>query len=135
MNLTSALGFAYIVREIETVKNTCSCEFSGCIVRIGSKVSGFAVGDRVVSCALGYFATYECVPAWACCKIQEYESFAQMASTSAVSYDRELRSPDPSAASRGRVGAYPFCCWRRWDCGHTTRHRYLRQHLRHSGNR
>lgn len=37
--------------------------------------SKFAIGDRVVVMAPNSFATVECVPEWACCKLEEHESF------------------------------------------------------------
>ena len=45
---------------------------------------GFSVGDRVISCSPGYFATYEYVPDWACCKIHDHEGFSQVASVPTV---------------------------------------------------
>ena len=65
--------------KIETVANTCSCEFSGIVAKVGRNVSDFSIGDRVVACAPGHFSTYECVPSWACCKMLETENFSQVA--------------------------------------------------------
>ena len=70
--------------KIETIENTCCCEFSGVVVRVGNKVCNFAIGDRVLVNAPSHFGTYEQVPAWACCKIHDYESFTQMAAVSTV---------------------------------------------------
>ena len=70
--------------KIETAENTCCCEFSGVVVDVGSEISNFAVGDRILCCAPGHFGTSECVPAWACCKMQDSESFTQMACISVV---------------------------------------------------
>jgi acyl transferase domain-containing protein/NADPH:quinone reductase-like Zn-dependent oxidoreductase/NADP-dependent 3-hydroxy acid dehydrogenase YdfG len=65
--------------KIDTIANTCSCEFSGIITRLGSNVTNFAVGDRVVSSAPGRYRTYESVPASVCYKISDNESFTEMA--------------------------------------------------------
>ena len=70
--------------KIETVNGTCSCEFAGVVTRVGSSVTSFAVGDRIVSSAPGRFGTSECVPAWACCKLQDSEEFVDMATVPVV---------------------------------------------------
>ena len=70
--------------KIETIDGTCSCEFAGVVTRVGSSVTSFAVGDRIVSSAPGRFGTSECVPAWACCKLQDGEEFVDMATVPVV---------------------------------------------------
>ena len=64
--------------KIETRENTCSCEFAGVVTRIGSAVSSLSVGDRVAVMVAGRFSTCECVPEWACCKMQDNETFTEM---------------------------------------------------------
>ncbi|KAM3079651.1 hypothetical protein ACMFMG_006064 [Clarireedia jacksonii] len=58
---------------------TCSLEFSGVITATGSQVSVFKPGDRVVVLAPNYGGTYERVPEWACCRLNDDEEFVTMA--------------------------------------------------------
>lgn len=62
--------------RVDTKNSTCALEFSGVVIRIGSALSQFAPGDRVVVMAPSHFGTYECVPEWACCKLIDDEDYA-----------------------------------------------------------
>ena len=63
---------------METPGNTYSCEFTGIITAIGSKVTRFSVGDKVVCAAPSRFGKYQCVPEWACVKMEENESYTDL---------------------------------------------------------
>jgi NADPH:quinone reductase-like Zn-dependent oxidoreductase len=54
---------------------TCSCECSGVLTRVGSRVPDLRVGDRVVCLAPGYFGSLERVPYWATCRLEASETF------------------------------------------------------------
>lgn len=71
----------------------CSAEFTGVVSKIGSAVTDFAPGDRVVVMAPHRFATWEYVPQWTCCKLQDSEDFAVSCQNHLVrfhSYDNSL---------------------------------------------
>jgi threonine dehydrogenase-like Zn-dependent dehydrogenase len=61
--------------KIDIRGNTCSNEFSGIVARVGSVDSAFKVGDRVVALAANHGGTYEQVPEWACCKLNDDEDY------------------------------------------------------------
>ncbi|KAL9110821.1 MAG: hypothetical protein Q9227_004621 [Pyrenula ochraceoflavens] len=60
---------------IDTENGTNCLEFSGTVVAVGCEVSGLVIGDRVTAMAPCRFATFERVPAWACCKLEDNEDF------------------------------------------------------------
>lgn len=62
--------------RIDTKNGTCSAEIAGIVRRVGSQVTKFAAGDRVVVMAPNHFATVEKVPEWACCKLRDNENLA-----------------------------------------------------------
>jgi NADPH:quinone reductase-like Zn-dependent oxidoreductase len=62
--------------RIDTKDSTSCLEFSGVVTRTGAGVSGFVPGDRVVAMAPNHFSTYECVPEWACCKLNDDEAYS-----------------------------------------------------------
>ena len=49
------------------------------MTRVGSSVSEYAIGDRVLVSIPGRFNTYTSVPAWTCCKIRDDERFVDLA--------------------------------------------------------
>ncbi|TGJ85285.1 hypothetical protein E0Z10_g3506 [Xylaria hypoxylon] len=61
--------------KVDTRNVSCSCECAGFIAKVGSKVMGLKLGDRVVAMAPGLFATHERVPQWAVCKLEDNEDF------------------------------------------------------------
>ncbi|KFA72420.1 hypothetical protein S40288_08039 [Stachybotrys chartarum IBT 40288] len=61
--------------KITTQNGTTSVEFCGIVERVGSEVSRFKPGDRVVALAPSHFGTTEIVPEWACYKLLDNESF------------------------------------------------------------
>lgn len=62
--------------RIDTKNGTCSAEIAGIVKRVGSAVTKFSPGDRVVVMAPGHFGTVERVPEWACCILREDEDLA-----------------------------------------------------------
>lgn len=66
----------YVLNGNIDTKNGANCfEFSGIITAVGSDVSKFAAGDRVVAMVPCRFATFQRVPYWACGKLHEDEDF------------------------------------------------------------
>ncbi|MCJ1246453.1 hypothetical protein MMC30_003660 [Trapelia coarctata] len=74
----NAKDFYTLHGKVDTKNSTCSTEFSGVVTRVGSSVSKLNIGDRVVVMAPRYFATYECVPEWACYRLLDGEEFVTM---------------------------------------------------------
>jgi acyl transferase domain-containing protein/NADPH:quinone reductase-like Zn-dependent oxidoreductase/NADP-dependent 3-hydroxy acid dehydrogenase YdfG len=66
--------------KVDTRNVSCSCECAGVVMRVGSEVTKFKPGDRVVAMAPGHFATRERLPQWALAKLEDSEDFA-LAST------------------------------------------------------
>jgi acyl transferase domain-containing protein/NADPH:quinone reductase-like Zn-dependent oxidoreductase len=66
--------------KTETRNATCTNECCGVVERVGSRVTGFVPGDRVVVMAPGHFRTSEIFPSWACQKLLDNESFDTMCS-------------------------------------------------------
>ncbi|CAD6441950.1 228653fb-a531-47f2-9fd6-a60750073651 [Sclerotinia trifoliorum] len=64
--------------RVDTKNSTCSCEFTGVVVRAGSLVDDLVPGDSVVVMAPGHLSNYERVPYWACCKLRPNEPFEFM---------------------------------------------------------
>ena len=54
---------------------SCSCECAGVVTDVGADVRGLKPGDRVVAMAPGSFASYERLPHWAVCKLQDEEGY------------------------------------------------------------
>ncbi|KAI5866016.1 reducing type I polyketide synthase 10 [Durotheca rogersii] len=71
----NAKDFYVLAGRVDTPKATCQLECAGTIVQVGSAVTEFAAGDRVVVMAPTHFQTYQTVPQWACQKLQDDESF------------------------------------------------------------
>ncbi|KAI0179744.1 polyketide synthase [Hypoxylon sp. FL1284] len=65
-----------LTARVDTRGSTCSCECAGVITNVGSKVTDFKPGDRVVAMGPGRFATHERLPQWAVCKLRDDEDFA-----------------------------------------------------------
>ena len=59
--------------KVDTKDATCTLDYGGVVIEIGSGVSSLAPGDRVVAAAPGHFKTTECAPEWACVKIKDDE--------------------------------------------------------------
>ncbi|PYI07025.1 putative polyketide synthase [Aspergillus sclerotiicarbonarius CBS 121057] len=66
--------------RVQTPEATCSGEWTGQIVSVGSAVQDLAVGDQVAVLHPGHFSTYETVPAWVCVKLRPGEDLRSMAS-------------------------------------------------------
>ncbi|KAI1083646.1 reducing type I polyketide synthase 10 [Whalleya microplaca] len=71
----NAKDYYVLAGRVDTPNGTCQLECAGTIEQIGSAVTGFAVGDRVVAMAPTHFQTYQNLPEWACHKLTETESF------------------------------------------------------------
>ena len=71
----NAKDYYVLAGRVDTPDGTCQLECAGTVVQVGSAVSGFAVGDRVVAMAPTHFQTYQTLPEWACQKLRETESF------------------------------------------------------------
>ncbi|KAL9107955.1 MAG: hypothetical protein Q9187_008355 [Circinaria calcarea] len=74
----NAKDFYTLSNRVDTEGSTCSLEFSGIVTRTSSPGSYLTPGDRVVVMAPSHFSTYEYVPEWACCKMQDHEDFATL---------------------------------------------------------
>ena len=70
----NAKDFYVLGGRIETKDATCQFECVGTIVQVGSAVTDFAVGDRVVAMACMNFQTYQTLPTWACHKLRQQDS-------------------------------------------------------------
>ena len=73
--------------KVETRNATTSLECSGIVKRVGSDVSQFKEGDRVVVMAPGHFSSLESFPEWSCMKLMDSEDFSV------------LHHPSPSSPS------------------------------------
>ncbi|KAI1439039.1 reducing type I polyketide synthase 10 [Xylaria sp. CBS 124048] len=71
----NAKDFYVLAGRVETPNATCQLECAGTVVQVGSAVTNFAVGDRVVAMAPMHFQTYQNLPSWACHKLNESDSF------------------------------------------------------------
>lgn len=71
----NAKDFYVLAGRVDTPNATCQLECAGTVVGVGSAVTYFAVGDRVVAMAPTHFQTYQTLPEWACHKLAETESF------------------------------------------------------------
>ena len=70
--------------KVDTRDGTSTLEYSGVIEQIGSAVTKFQPGDRVVVMAPSFFKTSEIVPEWACEKLEPDEDFNTMCTLSVV---------------------------------------------------
>ncbi|KAL3419084.1 Polyketide synthase-nonribosomal peptide synthetase 3 [Phlyctema vagabunda] len=59
--------------KVETKNATCTLEVAGVIEKVGSSVTSFCPGDRVVVLAPGNFRSSERYPEWACRKLNDEE--------------------------------------------------------------
>ncbi|KAI0393705.1 reducing type I polyketide synthase 10 [Xylariaceae sp. FL0594] len=75
----NAKDFYVLAGRVDTPDGTCQLECAGVVEQVGSEVTEFAVGDRVVAMAPTHFQKYQVLPAWACHKLLESESFDEMA--------------------------------------------------------
>ncbi|KAI0189868.1 reducing type I polyketide synthase 10 [Astrocystis sublimbata] len=71
----NAKDFYVLAGRVETQNATCQLECTGIVVQIGSDVTNFAIGDRVVAMAPMHFQTYQTLPTWACHKLEGMDSF------------------------------------------------------------
>ncbi|KAI0147403.1 reducing type I polyketide synthase 10 [Xylariaceae sp. FL1272] len=71
----NAKDYYVLVGRVDTPDATCQLECAGTITEVGSDVTSFSVGDRVVAMAPSYFGSYQVLPQWACHKLVETESF------------------------------------------------------------
>ncbi|KAL3450556.1 hypothetical protein BJX65DRAFT_316007 [Aspergillus insuetus] len=71
----NAKDYYVLVGRVDTPDATCQLECAGTVVAVGSAVTDFAAGDRVVAMAPSYFGTYQTLPQWSCYKLAEGESF------------------------------------------------------------
>ncbi|KAI3322742.1 reducing type I polyketide synthase 10 [Xylariaceae sp. AK1471] len=71
----NAKDFYVLAGRVDTPDGTCQLECAGTVEEVGSAVTDFAIGDRVVAMAPTHFQTYQTLPAWACHKLLETESF------------------------------------------------------------
>jgi len=70
--------------KVDTKGATCTLEYSGIVLRIGSGVSSLSPGDRVMAEAPGHWKTVEYAPAWACHRLNDDEDFNVMSTLPAV---------------------------------------------------
>ncbi|KAL6866385.1 Type I Iterative PKS [Amphichorda felina] len=70
--------------RVHTTEASCSFEYAGQVVAVGSCVDKLAPGDRVAVLYPGHFSTYELVPSWSCVKLREGEDMRTMASVLVV---------------------------------------------------
>ncbi|KAI1261843.1 reducing type I polyketide synthase 10 [Xylariaceae sp. FL1019] len=71
----NAKDYYVLVGRVDTPDATCQLECAGTVTDVGSAVTEFAVGDRVVAMAPSYFGSYQVLPQWACFKLTPTESF------------------------------------------------------------
>lgn len=71
----NAKDFYVLAGKVDTMNATCQLECSGTVEEVGSAVTDFVVGDRVVAMAPTHFQTYQTLPQWACHKLEEGEDF------------------------------------------------------------
>lgn len=70
----NAKDYYVLVGRVDTPNATCQLECAGIVVEVGSAVTEFAAGDRVVAMAPSYFGTYQTLPQWACHTLLDTES-------------------------------------------------------------
>jgi NADPH:quinone reductase-like Zn-dependent oxidoreductase len=76
----------YVLRGLVNTRGaTCSLDFSGIVIRVGTVVTDFVCGDRVVGMAPNHLGSHIQVPQWACCKLRKDKKFAVMAAVPVVS--------------------------------------------------
>ncbi|KAI0401620.1 reducing type I polyketide synthase 10 [Xylaria palmicola] len=85
----NAKDFYVLAGRVDTPDATCQLECSGTVEQVGSAISDFAVGDRVVAMAPTHFQTVQTLPDWACHKLRPGESF-DIAATLPVPYATAL---------------------------------------------
>ncbi|KAK0615695.1 hypothetical protein B0T17DRAFT_656801 [Bombardia bombarda] len=71
----NAKDFYVLAGRVDTLDATCQLECAGTVEQVGSAVTNFAVGDRVVAMAPTHFQTYQTLPQWACHKLLDEENF------------------------------------------------------------
>ena len=71
----NAKDYYVLVGQVDTPNASCQVDFAGNVVEIGSAVTEFNVGDRVVSMAPSHFQSYRTVPEWTCHRLLDTESF------------------------------------------------------------
>jgi hypothetical protein len=71
----NAKDYYVLAGRVDTPDGICQLECAGIVVEVGSGVTEFAAGDRIVAMAPTHFQTYQTLPAWACHKLRETESF------------------------------------------------------------
>ncbi|KAI2686207.1 hypothetical protein CBS147317_2346 [Penicillium roqueforti] len=71
----NAKDYYVLVGRVDTPDATCQLECAGTVEQVGSLVTDFAPGDRVVAMAPSHFQTYQTLPRWACHKLTDAESF------------------------------------------------------------
>ncbi|KAJ5101225.1 polyketide synthase [Penicillium angulare] len=70
--------------KLELPAATCSCEYTGKVLAIGSAVRDLAVNDNVVVGYPGHFSSHEVVPAHTCVKLHPGEDLRSFASVLVV---------------------------------------------------
>ncbi|KAI1089063.1 putative polyketide synthase [Rostrohypoxylon terebratum] len=70
--------------RVHTTEASCSLEYTGQVVAVGSAVNELAVGDKVAVMYPGHFSTFEEVPSWSCVKLKQDEDLRVMASVLVV---------------------------------------------------
>lgn len=91
--------------KADTKDSTCSCECSGIVQEIGSNVTRFRKGDRVVALAPTSFSNIERVPEWACFKLRDDESL-QVMSTIPLAFSTAIYALDDLARARSGEVSY-----------------------------
>lgn len=71
----NAKDYYVLVGRVDTPDATCQLECAGTVVAVGSAVTDFRAGDRVVAMAPSYFGSYQTLPQWACHKLADTEGF------------------------------------------------------------
>ncbi|KAK7745564.1 Type I Iterative PKS [Cytospora paraplurivora] len=71
----NAKDYYVLAGRVDTPDSTCQLECAGTVVEVGSGVTEYAVGDRIVAMAPTHFQTYQTLPSWACYKLRDTESF------------------------------------------------------------
>ncbi|KAK4222721.1 acyl transferase/acyl hydrolase/lysophospholipase [Podospora fimiseda] len=71
----NAKDYYVLAGRVDTPDGTCQLECAGTVVQVGSNVTNFAPGDRVVAMAPSHFQTYQTLPEWACHKLLLSENF------------------------------------------------------------
>ncbi|KAF7558287.1 hypothetical protein G7Z17_g66 [Cylindrodendrum hubeiense] len=66
--------------RVHTTDASCSLEYTGQVVAVGSGVNELATGDRVAVMYPSHFSTYETVPSWSCVKLTADEDLETIAS-------------------------------------------------------